>query len=430
MYSDATTQRMAGGSHDEDVIMELSNRELLSRLQSLASEEHAATVEILLHLNEVERRRLHLTLGYGTMFDFATRHLRYSASAAGRRIQVARCIARHPDLLGPLRVREINLSTIALIAGILDDGNVKELLDAIRGKSHRDVERIVATYRPGVEVRDRVRPVRVNAAASPGRGGDATSLFAEAAVRSVDGVTNGYQDAGRIPSGVSHSRRREWNARGARRDGDGVAPPTGAAATETVTEPQFKIQFAAGSDFVRKLEEARAILSSRSSKGVSLGQVLETALDAFLDRKSPLRRKARRERSGARRNAAPAAAPRPARRTDAAAAARLLDRDVGARAGEAPRSGRADRSRHIPVAVRDAVFARDGGRCTYVGEHGAACESRHNLHVDHVEPFARGGPPTPGNLRLLCAAHNQVEAERAYGSQWMRRFRGGGDDSS
>ena len=89
-----------------------------------------------------------------------------------------------------------------------------------------------------------------------------------------------------------------------------------------------------------------------------------------------------------------------------------------------------DCSRHIPAAVRDAVFARDGGRCTYVGEHGVPCESRHNLHVDHVEPFARGGPPTAGNLRLLCAAHNQLEAERVYGSEWMRRFRGGGNDLS
>ena len=97
--------------------MELSDRELLSRLQSRAGDEHVATVDILLYLSEVERRRLHLSLGYGTLFDFATRYLRYSASAAGRRIQVARCVARHPVLLEPLRAREVNLTTIALIAG-------------------------------------------------------------------------------------------------------------------------------------------------------------------------------------------------------------------------------------------------------------------------------------------------------------------------
>ncbi|MGH2570353.1 MAG: hypothetical protein ACRDGR_03965, partial [bacterium] len=194
--------------------MELSDRELLSRLQSRTGDEHAAIVDILLYLNEVERRRLHLTLGYGTMFDFATRYLRYSSSAAGRRIQVARCVARHPVLLEPLRAREVNLTTITLIAGILDDGNVKELLDGIRGKSQREVERIVATYRPAVAVRDRVRPVRTAAkAASPVRSQDAASLFEEVAVSSVSSGPNGCEDAGRIPSRVSHSRRREWNGR-------------------------------------------------------------------------------------------------------------------------------------------------------------------------------------------------------------------------
>src|SRR5262245_1109449 len=161
--------------------MRVSDRELLSRIESLARNEHAMTVEVLLHLNEVEERRLHLTLGYGTMFDFAVRHLRYSASAAGRRIQVARCIRRHPELLEPLRGREINLSTIARIAGILDDGNVKELIDAIRGKSQREVEHVAATYRPAVEIHDRVRPVRVRREADrrqPDR--SATPLFSEA----------------------------------------------------------------------------------------------------------------------------------------------------------------------------------------------------------------------------------------------------------
>jgi 5-methylcytosine-specific restriction endonuclease McrA len=285
-------------------------------------------------------------------------------------------------------------------------------------------QRIVAAYRPAVAVRDRVRPVRTVAkTASPVRRQDAASLFAEVDVRSSDNGSTGCQasfdsgssdcrDTGRIPSRVSHSRRREWNSREVRGDGNGVAPPAAAASTGTATEPHFKVQFAAGPEFVRKLEEARAILSSGSPRGVSLEQVLETALDAFLDRKSPFRRKARRDRSVARRKVAPTAAPRSIRRTIG-----------GTVAGEIDRSGEADRSRHIPAAVRDAVFARDGGLCTFVGEHGVPCESRHNLHVDHIEPFARGGPPTAGDLRLLCVAHNQLEAERVYGSEWMRRFR-------
>jgi len=141
----------------------VSNQQLLSRLESLANQERSTTLSILLHLNEVDRRRLHLSLGYGSMFDFATRQLLYSASAAVRRIQVARCIRRYPELIEPFRRGEVNLSTIAMISGVLDEENGKELIRAIRGKSQREVEATVARYRPAVEIRDRVRPVRARA---------------------------------------------------------------------------------------------------------------------------------------------------------------------------------------------------------------------------------------------------------------------------
>jgi len=75
------------------------------------------------------------------------------------------------------------------------------------------------------------------------------------------------------------------------------------------------------------------------------------------------------------------------------------------------------RSRHIPRSVRDEVWARDGGRCAYVSPAGVRCTSRWNLEIDHVVPFARGGGNDAGNLRLLCAKHNRVEAERVYGIQ-------------
>jgi 5-methylcytosine-specific restriction endonuclease McrA len=37
------------------------------------------------------------------------------------------------------------------------------------------------------------------------------------------------------------------------------------------------------------------------------------------------------------------------------------------------------------------------------------------LQIDHVKPAARGGANTIDNLRLLCAYHNRLEAERLMG---------------
>jgi len=75
--------------------------------------------------------------------------------------------------------------------------------------------------------------------------------------------------------------------------------------------------------------------------------------------------------------------------------------------------------RHIPAAVRRAVWKRDGGRCTFVGDHGHRCEARRGLEFDHIDPVGRGGEPTIARVRLLCRAHNQLEAERVYGREFM-----------
>jgi len=79
--------------------------------------------------------------------------------------------------------------------------------------------------------------------------------------------------------------------------------------------------------------------------------------------------------------------------------------------------------RYIPSGVKSRVWERDGGRCTFTSETGNRCPSRDYLEYDHVVPVARGGMATVENLRLRCRAHNQFEAERTFGSEFMRHKR-------
>jgi 5-methylcytosine-specific restriction endonuclease McrA len=90
------------------------------------------------------------------------------------------------------------------------------------------------------------------------------------------------------------------------------------------------------------------------------------------------------------------------------------------------------RTRHVPAAVRRAVWARDAGRCAFVGTHGR-CTERGFLELHHVEPFAAGGETTNGNLQLRCRAHNAYEAtlyfgRRSHGRQRLRTITGLGPD--
>ena len=75
--------------------------------------------------------------------------------------------------------------------------------------------------------------------------------------------------------------------------------------------------------------------------------------------------------------------------------------------------------RHIPAAVKRAVWQRDRGQCSFVSQTGHRCGSRKRLEFDHIDPVARGGEATVEGIRLLCRAHNQYEAERVLGTGFM-----------
>jgi Holliday junction resolvasome RuvABC DNA-binding subunit len=135
-----------------------------------------------------------------------------------------------------------------------------------------------------------------------------------------------------------------------------------------------------------KLDRAQALLRHRNPSG-DLAQVLDHALDALLA-------KLEREKFGA--------TSRP-------------------RAGRALRDN-ADPS-YVPNDVRRAVHARDGEQCSFVSESGERCAERGFIELDHRTPVALGGQPTTDEIRVLCRVHNQYEAERLLGADFMRAKR-------
>jgi hypothetical protein len=73
-------------------------------------------------------------------------------------------------------------------------------------------------------------------------------------------------------------------------------------------------------------------------------------------------------------------------------------------------------SRHVPAAVRRAVWRRDGGRCAFVGEAGR-CTERGGLEFHHIVPYAAGGEATIETIALRCRAHNRHEAVLDFGTR-------------
>lgn len=61
------------------------------------------------------------------------------------------------------------------------------------------------------------------------------------------------------------------------------------------------------------------------------------------------------------------------------------------------------------------MWARDQGRCAFVGAGGHRCNSTWQLEYEHRTPYALGGEATEDNLELLCRAHKQHRARRVFG---------------
>ena len=86
-----------------------------------------------------------------------------------------------------------------------------------------------------------------------------------------------------------------------------------------------------------------------------------------------------------------------------------------------PRARRSQANgRYVPAELKRQVAERDGRQCAFTSDAGRRCSERSDLEVDHIVPIARGGRTVLENLRLLCAAHNQYEAERVYGEAFMK----------
>ena len=125
-----------------------------------------------------------------------------------------------------------------------------------------------------------------------------------------------------------------------------------------------------------KLQRARELLS-HAVPGGDVPEVLDRALDALIEK--------------------------------------LERRSLGSEANPRPRPCKPG-SDHVPAHVKREVMQRDGGKCSL-------CGSRWQLQFDHVTPLARGGQSTAGNLRILCQACNQREAERVFGPAMIRNKR-------
>jgi hypothetical protein len=342
----------------------LSDPDLLTATFRATQTERDATARLVALLAEVDARRLYLGEGYSSMFVFCTRRLRMSEHAAYARIEAARLARRIPGILDRLADGRLSLTTIGLLAPHLDDDHCEALLDAATHQSKREVERLIASLHPQPAIQTSVRALPISMATAAIASAPTPPASSESLAPAIAAVEQ--------PAGAAASRPLAITAC---RSVPVVAP---------LGPRQYLLRVTIGEETQRKLERARDLLRHDVPDG-DLAAIIDRALTLLLSKAEHTKFAAATARPRVR-----VAAPPPTR------------------------------SRRIPAAVRRAVWARDQGRCSFIG-HSGRCGETGFLEFHHVVAFAAGGPSTVENLELRCRPHNGYEAERGGLTHWHGR---------
>lgn len=358
----------------------LADHVLLRELHVLVSQDRATTAALLAHLGEVDERRLFLARAYSSMYLYCVGELGMSEDVAYKRITVARLARQFHAILPAISEGRLNLSAALMLAPHLTTENAEGLLAAAAHKRRDEVLMLLAERFPQPDVatliqpvdvaalgRTCIRPVAATAQLAPGRVVPLDSPESPESMGPLSSEPVGPDAPVCEPAPISSPRA------------EAPAHPR----VTPLSPGRFALQVTVNQRTHELLQRAKALLGHAQPE-CDVAGVLERALEGLVTQ---------------------------------------LEKQKYAKTSRKTRRRSHANGRYVPAEIKRAVHERDGGRCTFVGDNQKRCDARDRLEFDHVQPIARGGQTTVGNLRLRCRAHNQFEAERVYGAEFMRAKR-------
>lgn len=352
----------------------LSNHELLHNVRRLAAAERKVTLQLLHHINELERRRCYNEIGFATAFDFLTKGLGYSEPAAWRRIQAARILRAVPDAGAKIESGELNITTLS------------KAQTAIRNEEKRTGEKISSEMRAEVLTK----------------------------------IETGFAEKHRTTNDVDRNLRAMFPESLSATDLVRVIDDEHVRAHVTFTHAQ-----------IEKINRLKEVLAHRNF-GASLAEIIEAAVDELLERRDPLKRIV------TQRNSAGGGALRKTSRDNSTlrtdndkSGVESPSNSENLNANRAPikpsvrnfvlrRDGGQCQFPRFENGRDETTSTDEAKRQTSCG---LICGSRFQVEVDHIVARANGGTNEPENLRVLCRTHNFHAAELAFGKEQMEIFR-------
>lgn len=339
--------------------------------------ESDAMAMAIAHVGEIDARQSYRDEGYPSMIAFCEQVFELSEAAALKRIRVARLAREFPAIFEALAMGKLSLSCVILLSPHLTAQNADELIAAAAHAPKSELGQLIARWFPKQDVAAKLEAVvgpapMLGDQLSPKRVENAVDV--ELSQRRVSGAVDEQLSAQTVGAAVDDQLCSK-----------AVETAIPRPKVSPLSADRFALQLTVSRCTHDKLRYAQELLSHQLPSG-DLPEVFDRALDALIMQLE--KRKF-------------AATPRP--------------REANHRATLSPR--------HVPAHVKREVWVRDGGQCTFVSDEGHRCEARKLLEFDHIVEMARGGKATVDGMRLRCHTHNQFEAERTFGTEFMRAKR-------
>lgn len=154
-----------------------------------------------------------------------------------------------------------------------------------------------------------------------------------------------------------------------------------------IDEGHVEIKITIQRSTLEKLKRVES-LEARKQRNIKLADVLDSALEVYLEKKDPVRKAQRMSkklwhaRVGSKNE--------------------TRQNELSTKSNDAPK--------RIPLTAeqKHAVFLRDKGVCTHKDVKGRICSSDKFIEIHHIVPVANGGTNERSNLTTLCSFHHDL----------------------
>ena len=414
---------------DENISLKyIRNDQLLLQTKSLVQKERQINIQVLQHLQEIEKRKLYLDRGFPSLFEYAVKELGYSHSAAYRRIKSMRLCRDIPQATAKIKTGSLNLTTASQLQTFFEKKKRKDKekeKNLSIEKTGTPVECDVQfTFLPATEcVKENKEQDTKTLENNNPTECNVNSTFLPAA----ECVKENEEQEKKIPVQLNSNQKMDLikqaenqSSRELEKTLFDIDPEVNNSTKEkirNIKSGKVEMKVILDKKSQAKLEVLKKLLSHKNPN-MSYGELISVLARDGLNKYDPKRKI--KKQSSAKKQEIKIDKQSESNKADIFMQPKEVFDKESRKTSALTMNQKINNKqkylkpkRYIPSKVSHRVWMRDQGKCTYVcPKTKRRCASDHLLQIDHIKPFSLGGTNEADNLRLLCANHNQFMFSR------------------